>query len=349
MVTPLTAAVGFLTDLTEGEVVAAQYGETQLQQFLGEEFQTGSPSRGIKRDYAGNVVTPSPNKNRKRKSNMPNRANTKRIRHHDREARINSHSVFEKKVNRVSRCGYLYHERIRLPPKQLSTDMDTEQGRSYRENDIYLKGIKILREWHGKDSTNSINLNPSNNGYVGPQLINWCLIQFDCTKSINAEDADSNIHAALVSQWWSSKSGTDNRSTPFTELDPVEPDSTTAIGKWQTYWTTGAINPHHQAQFKILAREQRICNQVFRGGDSGDASQKNVARIHKYFKIPTPIYLHNGDEEAWGSPIYEVWWISPINSNYLKNYTTAQIANPTEPQQFNEVGHTQVYFKDLQT
>jgi len=279
---------------------------------------------------------------------MPNRANTKRIRHHDREARINSHSVYERSVNRVSRCGFLYHSRIRLPPKQLSTDMDTEQGRAYRENDIYLKGIKIFREWHGKDTTIALALNPANNGYMGPQLINWCLIQFDCTKGIDGESDDQQIHDALVSQWWSSRSGTDNRSTPFTELDPVEPNTATAIGKWQTYWTTGAINPHHQAQFKILAREQRICNQVNRQQDSGDAAQRNVARIHKYFKIPTPIYLHNGDEAAWGSPIYEVWWISPLNSNYLKNYTTAAVAGAVEPEQFNEKGHTQVYFKDLQ-
>jgi len=346
MVTPLTAAVGFFEELTEGEIVAGQYGEQSVQQFVAEEFQQGSPSRGIKRDYAGNVITPSPSK--KRKGIMPNRANTKRIRHHDREKVLSGHSVYEKKVVRDSRVGYLYHERVRLPPKQLSTDMDTGQGRATRENDIYLKGIKVLREWHGKDCTIVGNLQTTNNGYMGPVLINWCLIQFDCTKGIDGESDDQNIHDALVAQWWSSKSGTDNRSTPFTELLPVEPSTGDSIGKWQTYWTTGAINPHHQAQFKILAREQRMVSQVFKNGDHGTMSQHSVARIHKYFKIPTPIYLHNGDEQAWGSPIYEVWWLSPLNSNMLKNYTTAAVANATEPIQFNELGHTQVYYKDLQ-
>lgn len=272
-------------------------------------------------------------------SDMATYPNTKRIKHHARQPKQRSGEGFNQvKYRDTLRVGNLLATRLKLPDTE-DTVM-TDHPRNLRERDIYLKGYKIDAQWFGKPSNtvDVTNQNPSPIGFMGMCVVNMALLQFHCP----VKDTETEVATALLGEWWASHEGTQNKSRAFTGLQGNEATYTDARNKWQDYWLSGRINPHHSKGFRVLARERCMLQQILQNG-TGGPGQKNQGRIAKYFRIPQHIYLHNNDEANWEHPIYMVTWISPLNYNYLRNYPTSGVAD-----QFEEYTRITCYYKDIE-
>lgn len=237
------------------------------------------------------------------------------------------------------RCGQLYASRVHLPPPST-----TDQEVNARANHIKLKGIKIHREFHTKMSTSNFNVGgtidyrPGEFGYMGPMVINWALIQFKCQKDPGAEGGDVNIADALKPQFWNDDSGTTNWFAPYTEW---EPNSNTVDPKdlFDTKNIYGSLCHHND--YRVLARKRMGFSQYL---PFNHMNAKTTAVVHRYFKMPQRIYLEGGDINTWEHPIYEIWWATPINRDFLLNWPDTAGQNAV---QFVTFSKNTVYFRDI--
>jgi len=307
---------------------------------LGRTNPVGLASLGISSLVAANALLeeyPLPEGDtglRKRKSNMGGPP-TKRIKHHSRQPRLtpgeSNHHYYQQDDCHV---GKLYMNRLRLPAVETFATSARQ-----RERAIYLKGFKMDAEWFGKHAEYSPAPTQHPRGFMGPCVVNFALIQFNCKQDM-APETDPAL--ALYGEWWSSHEGEGNASRPFLQLDPVDGD---AVDKWQDYWLHGAINPHHEAGFKILARERTVVQQTLQNG--AVPGQKNWGRVSKYYKIAQPIYLHDNEEAEWMYPIYTIFWISPLNPEYLRNYPSTGDPETQPARHFFFKNRVITYFKEV--
>jgi len=267
---------------------------------------------------------------------------TKRIKHHARQPKNKPGEAATATWDHKDEwCGYLRAMRLRLPPIEGGV-----AARSQRENDIFLKGYKIDFQVHGTHSNpnNPTIPTPNPDGYMGPMVLNWALIQMACSQPLgaNALEIEQNERALaldLVAEWWSANEGNVNKSRSFTQLlgTEVAPKS-----KWQDYWLSGQINPKNKTPFRILDRQHRIFQQIVQNG-AGGPGQKNQARVTQYYRIPQHIYLHNNEEAEWENPIYMVYWVSPLNPNYLNSWAAP---GQTPARQFDTFARATAYYLD---
>lgn len=271
------------------------------------------------------------------------RSVAKRIRHHEKQQKQTPGEASTIRIENQSRVGKIYGCRLRLPGAE-----DDFNQRNLRERDIFLKGYKIDFQVFGKfvDPASQAST-PNVFGYMGPCVLNWALIQFNCDRdfeepesSVNIPGRDQEIIDEIIGEFWSSHEGSENKSRSFTGLLEVDPAPQT---KWQDYWLSGSINPHNSHGFKVLAREKTYVEQIVQNGTS-NPSQKTHGRICKYFKIPQHIYLHNNEENLWQFPIYMIWWISPLNPIFLANYPTS---GEEEAKQFNIESRQTCYYREI--
>jgi len=265
---------------------------------------------------------------------------TKRIRHHDGDKKEASGGAFNdyKQIN-AEQIGKLYVQRIRLPPL-----VSGIAQRNARKHDIFLKGVKIDFQAFGLHAYSAANPSPATpspqeNGFMGPCVLNWALIQLDCSREPSTNNNfDEPLAVDLATEWWSSFENSDNESRPFVQFPPA---AAVPTDFWSDYLLSGRINPHHPVGFKILARESTHLQQIMQNG-AGGPGQKTWGRIQKYFKIPQFVYLHDNAEKEWNHPLYMVHWISPLSPSYLSNFPAVGTAR-----HFDTVVRTTTFFNNI--
>lgn len=265
---------------------------------------------------------------------MAARAPAKRIRNYSRELRERpGEAASSFQDHGAAFVGQLYCERVRLPTTETS-----DQQYNARERDIYMKGLKIQMKFFGFHADGSGNLTipePRARGFMGPMKVNFALIQMNCRKAsselvdVNGYNLDAQaVGNSILPEFFSSNEGLQNMSRPFNQLNAGEPSQSAAVGKWNDYWVDGAMNPDSSVGYKILARQTGYFQQIFQNG-AGGPGQKNQFYINKYFKIKTPIKLHNNLETNWNHPIYMIWWVVPLNPQWLQNFAILGVNSPS--------------------
>jgi len=264
---------------------------------------------------------------------MASRPPTKRLRNYSREKRETPGEASSSFQDHGSaHVGQLYCERVRLPTTEVS-----DQQYNARERDIYMKGLKVNMKFFGfhADGSGTLTIPESRTrGYMGPMKVNFALVQMNCKKQsselvdVNGYNLDAKLVAdSMLPEFFSSHEGLQNMSRAFNQLNAGETSITTAVGKWNDYWVDGAMNPDSSVGYKILARETGYFQQIFQNG-AGGPGQKNQFYLSKYFKIKSPIKLHDNLETNWIHPIYMLWWVVPLNPQYLQNYAILGINSP---------------------
>jgi len=225
------------------------------------------------------------------------------------------------------RYGVLYLNRIELPPQF----DDTNDQINRRTTSIFLRGIKIHRHFEGLDVFAS-----EGRGDMGPAVVNWALIQYKCAKD---PTDDAGTLAELRTRFFTQANSETQWYHPFQDWLP-NANVTNPFDIYDINHIHGTMNQH--TDYNILARKRMRISQYFNTTSQSDA-RKSVARVRAYFKVPQRIYLEGSDNGTWNHPIYEVYWITPINSvNILRNYPSTGTAA-----HFNTRSQNTVYYREL--
>lgn len=225
--------------------------------------------------------------------------------------------------------GVFNWNRVDLPPLQ---DDSNEINR--RENNIFLKGVKIHREWHGQIYSTTPNVATS---YIGPMKINWALIQFNCKLDNSQEGAELAKMVDVQSRFFVQKNSSDVHYTGFGKYN------------WLTANTTEAYNINHNDgklythnDYRVLARRSFFIEQRQPiTASSIPQKAKTTVKLKEYFKTPQRIYLEDPiNVGTWQHPMYEIWWAAPISPVHIPTVG----ATPT---QIATIHKNTVYFSDL--
>ncbi|UOF80605.1 putative capsid protein [Naiadivirus wakense] len=227
------------------------------------------------------------------------------------------------------RCGELYYQRIVLPP--LSADNDDQNA---RDCSIFLKGLKVHREWYA----NASNAANAIDGYVGPMIINWALIQWNCPIAV---DQGGDKKTELLSRFFTDYNDPTKFHAPFNEY----PTSGPLLGtEFDMKHIDG--NMSDKNDYRILARRRKMFRQfLYSTGGIAQGTTKTTARIKEYFKMPQRVYLEGGDEYNWSHPIWEIWWVTPQNPLIMaKGWTTTpgQVCN-----HYTSYNRHTTYYKEI--
>lgn len=353
MATPITAFLGSAFDLSEGAVLGLQQEELRGQQYLAQRLKRNQ----FNRQHPGAIryttpakrgnpihITPSPTK--RQRTNPTAAPGNMNIPPHGYVARRpvpvrgdQSHGWGERVTDSAraednQHCGKMYIYRLPLPDVVPGNAIanTTDKG-SFK-----IKGWKIHREFHGKNSENA-TLNPTtgqdrpSTQHMGPCVVNWALVQWNCAVS------NANALAELKQRFWVNHASDGDYYRAFLELPPVAPTNTTV----QTYdvdWLSGSINTR-STNYRVLCRKRFPIMQI-KAAHSGDTWQRTRATVATYIKADQRVYLFENLKDNWDKPVFEVVWYTPINANVLLSWPTTANAN-----QFNTISRHTTYYREL--
>jgi len=301
---------------------------------LGPKYEGAKPvynSYGLKTSTPAkrpgtSLVSPSPGQRQRTSGSMA--ARSRSINHHMSDKSHGTGQSYTANAKKVknSNLGYgkLYWSRIVLPPAATS---DANINR--RDNNILLKGVKINRYFYGQSATKV----SSTQGYCGPAVINWALIQFNCRLESGAPETTK--FDEVKTKFFADTNSNDLWYAPFDEWP-----SNTFLG---TTFDLKMIDApmSDKNDYRILTRKRMSIDQ-FTLNDTNPHPGK-TSRVHKYFRMPQRIYLEAGDLDTWEHPIYEVWWGCPINEKWVEiTYPTTGTAT-----HYTTSSRNQVYFNEL--
>jgi len=280
----------------------------------------------------GSTVTPSPKRSKMpvhRSSTIPHAMGDKA--HGGNEM----HTEDDKKIEYTNlRAIKLYFHRIALPPASIDN-----LSINRRDNNILLKGVKIHRVFHGVQTAGTAG----DFGYIGPMVVNWALIQWNCPININNEQAELDMMTELKSKFFADATDNDKWWAPF--------DEGLAGGPYLDAWydlkhINGSMCDKNN--YRILARKRKMLSQfaTITGNWANQAVRcPTTATIQHYFKMPQRIYLEGGDPATWSHPIYEIWWATPQNPNMAKlGWPTVAGGNARH---YNSYNRHCTYFKEI--
>jgi len=233
--------------------------------------------------------------------------------------------------------GELNFNRIDLPPRDVPTGGDSAPV-NRRDNHIFLKGIKFDVEWHLSEANREEN---NANPHLGPLYINWALIQYKCQVP---QAAIEPTLTATQEKFFVDTASSDKWFTSFGPY-PAIPTQT----NYSLLHHKGAMCPHNN--YRILARRSWMKTprlKVGTGTTSGvlvdNPGSTGVVKFKEYMKTPQRIYLEDVNNLlTWEHPIYEVFWVTPVNATHMRRYGTSTTRSTVG----TKIAKNTLYFHEL--
>lgn len=173
-----------------------------------------------------------------------------------------------------------------FPWPQSDPDANRQNGRT--KNTIFLKGIKICRQFYVDVSEVASQ----------PLQLNYCILQW------KGDEELIEINDQIKQGFFRSHSDAENRSYDFV-------DNTAANVLFDTRYTCSPMNP--DKNFRIIKRMKFMMgNKIY----TSNAAQEYpcLQNIDFYLKVNKSFTFQSNSASAPHDQLFECWWISPVNN-----------------------------------
>jgi hypothetical protein len=193
-------------------------------------------------------------------------------------------------------------------------------GTNFRDSNlIYVKGIKICRQFEYDVASGSQALNKAD---IGPIVVHWCLLQ------LKNDEGTGEISSELPQRFFRDNSQ-DGRTRDFNNAGPVVP------AVWDMAKNCLPINPNDKV--RILTRKKKTL--IARGGGQNNTARGSYWKLEKYYPVKKRFNFAGANSAFPSQRIFEVFWYEAMSETQYPQTANTYVGLST-------CRTNQLYFKD---